>query len=687
MLASFAITAAFLITTILYVHKEQFFYFWDNFAYHRATLESVSALQQPGTSWMSHLRVSMQSGFSQLFTVPLAPLMLCLGESRSVYIGGITIFYLLPCAWLCTVIVNRIVPLHRLQWPLVFMSCASLPVFWQVTLRGYPDIGGIVVALVAILLITGDRGITKWSTAILLGIVLAATFLFRRHLVYCIIPLMAATSCFALAHTFYERPERRWREVLLTLARLTLTTGLTIFLIWLVAPSYFRELITTNFRELYLPFQHPVLNSLHNHWNYIGSVYWALGLFGFFWGMRRAKAQKWICGFLLFYAFLSFAIWGFYLRYLSVQYNLHFAVVIAIGLGLLTALVSQHFKTGFPALCLIIALVALWGDRLSHIRFLPGTITNVLPERVMPLRNPDYDEIKRLIEYLHNAVEDRTQTVIFDSSNQIFNSDMVSIGEQALYGRKNKTNILYGGHMDTVSAYPLRDMVAADWVVHTEPYQWHINIKDQGIVEAVCRTFSEKWKFSDDFEKKGSPFALSQGVTVQIYRRIRPTSFLTAVTTARQVFDFVGVDNAWNGRWMCAGAATGAEYFDARLIRPLSNGHFIADLEQVRMRTDQNEVLLFVRLAGGKQVHLSGKVFGSNPGGIDITAEYFPDSETTPAPTWTTTLSVPHQADFALAPNAPAVGVLALHIVPQQKPPLGSPLGIVLDELTLAESP
>lgn len=673
----------FLALTIRYIQAEKFFYFWDSFAYHRATLESLAALEQPDTAWLKHLRLSMQSGFSQMFTITIAPLMVMFGEGRVVFISGIVGFYLLPYAVCATLLINRMTPLQRWQWPMAFIACATLPVLWRASLSGYPDIGGMALALIAFLMVASDLGYKRWTTAIAMGVLLAGIFLFRRHLVYSIIPLMTATSVLSIFHCLLEEKSRRWRWALGAVLRIGCTTALTIFLIWLVAPNYFRELISNNFRDLYLPYQVPVQTALSTHWNYIGLFYWVGGGLGLLWGLFHGGRTRWICCFLLVYLIISCCIWFFYLRYLSVQYNLHFGFVISVGIGLLGALLHAHSRSWIPSVILTCLLMGLWLDRLCFVRVVPSALNWALPAQLPPLQTADYEEIKSLIVFLHERAHTLKYETLVAASSQTINSDMLKIGERALYGSdQSRLSIMNGSHVDTVQPYPLRDMIAADLILVATPFQHHLAKGDQGVVEAITETFLSDSAFARDFRRIDTDFSLRSGVRLELHERINPTSYSTQVDTARHVFNIVGVSDAWNGPFMIGDAATGAEYYDMRLIIPQSNGRYTLDLTQVRLRPGQTSITLFVRTSGDRVRHIRGDIGGM---GVGVIAELYSDLDPT-TPMWQSQDSWPDNSDIDLPFQSVEQGILALTLEPKIETALGAPLGFRIGNLRISEN-
>ena len=186
----------------------------------------------------------------------------------------------------------------------------------------------------------------------------------------------------------------------------------------------------------------------------------------------------------------------------------------------------------------------------------------------------------------------------------------------------------------------------------------------------------------------GEEIRLTNDLTISIFERIHPTGYETQIDTARRVFDAVGISDAWTGPFMTGLAATGAEYFDARLIVPIARGVFHADLEQVRFRENQSEIILFVRLTAESHRRLTATFLGSSDTDAQLHAEFFrDDSATNLDPVWTQQQKVRHGDGFEVTVPASGPGLLALHLIPAKQPAPGAPLGVQLANLTLTQSP
>ena len=679
-----ALGIAALLFTIQYVRSERFFYFWDSFAYHRATLESLQRADGGLLAWLHGLRDSIQSGFSQLFTTPLILLMRCFGDDRAVYICGLVGCFLLPFAWVTSRIVNRMTPVAGAATPLVFATCAALPVLWRATLSGYPDIGGVTIAMLAVLVHFRDPTMRYWRTALSLGGIFALSFLFRRHLIYVVFAMMATISFFTLIRIHAERLPRKWMVVAWALLRMSVVPGIVVTTIALIAPTYFAELTSTNFRELYKPFQQSQWIAFDQHWNLIGTFYWAVAATGFALAWRDRR-HRWEISFLVAYLAVSFAIWTLYLRYLSIQYNLHFAFVIACGVGALVAVLWNRGQYGrYIAGGIALLVVGLWVDRLSTRTPIPSFADGILPSRLPPLRDCNYNELARLVLRLRSLNGNPSSPVLVAASSIVINSDMLTNGEGALFGRtQRRIAFMNGSHADTVQPYTLRDLIAADWVVHVSPLQLHLRLEDQGVVESEFRAFSESWPIARDFVPDTEVYHLQPGIEARIFRRLRRTGLPAQIDTARRIFDRVGVCDAWTGVWMMGQAATGAEYFDARLIVPRGRDVYFADLNQVRPPAEQPSVTIFGRVIGYGTHMVTGVPSGTGVANWTMKVSLWPDAANPSGEVWRQDVVLANGTAFAIRLPTSGPAVLAIELVPTTPLSTGTPLGWGIEQLHL----
>jgi hypothetical protein len=81
----------------------------------------------------------------------------------------------------------------------------------------------------------------------------------------------------------------------------------------------------------------------------------------------------------------------------------------------------------------------------------------------------------------------------------------------------------------------------ANTVIVSSPAQYHLsNPEEQKVVTVVYQAFEQAWPIAQDFTRLPEQFNLSEHVTLNIYRRIRPTTLDTAIQTFDAMRNFTG---------------------------------------------------------------------------------------------------------------------------------------------------
>jgi hypothetical protein len=157
-----------------------------------------------------------------------------------------------------------------------------------------------------------------------------------------------------------------------------------------------------------------------------------------------------------------------------------------------------------------------------------------------PLRRTDYDDMRRLIESLHERAGSGEPVFVAASSHTI-NPDMVAHAEQRLFGRAGaRLKVLKTPAIDTGDVYPLETLLQARYVVVAHPFQHHLEPEQQRVVSVVLGLFDAGRDLAQDFEALPGGYGLEGGVIATVWRRIRPTSDTVAVRTLRYIREAVG---------------------------------------------------------------------------------------------------------------------------------------------------
>ena len=116
------------------------------------------------------------------------------------------------------------------------------------------------------------------------------------------------------------------------------------------------------------------------------------------------------------------------------------------------------------------------------------------------------------------------------ASSDTLNDDMLRLGERQLLSLDQiKLCFPRCPHVDSRDFYPIEHLLLIRYVVVAQPSQYHLAPDQQRVVGAAAEAFSQNWEVAKDFDLLPEVFALEGGVTVQVYRRSRPTSLAVAV--------------------------------------------------------------------------------------------------------------------------------------------------------------
>ena len=152
-----------------FVSKEEYIYFWDYAEYWRNTSLMVQMLRRAPLRAATQLVYSIRHyDYNYLPAVPVAMPMMVFGEARLVYVLSIVIVFAVPAAIGLTAASKAIAksagcPQTESLSFLVPLVLFMFPPFWVPTLRGYPDIGGLV--FVSAIMFLYFQQPSSWSTA------------------------------------------------------------------------------------------------------------------------------------------------------------------------------------------------------------------------------------------------------------------------------------------------------------------------------------------------------------------------------------------------------------------------------------------------------------------------------------------------------------------------------------------
>ena len=560
--------------TSIYVSREHTFYWWDYAGYNTATVNTANLFRDsPDQAWRGVIE-SLSKEKNLLISLPLVPFILLFGESRLSYILSVSLIYVLPFRLLLGAISAKLIPVYprRVFWSTVLLSLL-IPMSWIPTLRGYLDTGGCVFVALAILVYLQDVKLKSWWKIPLIGFLLAAAILLRRHFAYSAIAFFGAATLQAFIDfivLIYRRETAlssskgkdvavpflyRWLFESAVNLGLIAVTSLTILM--LVAGDFTRSALTVDYRNLYVAWSLPVNDILTRYADFYGLGNWLLVLIGFSAGIVTRRLVTATAIFVTLFGVLSLIEWLLVLRYGYLHYTIHITPIALLGISTFfwTTWLTlkgkvRYFMLGAAGLYLVLnAAVGLIPLKID--------LSRLFMANFPPLVRSDYDEVVKLVEFLRKLAPNEEPIYIAGASNN-FNANILRQANRKLNPPEGwwKLNTIGRPQIDSRDTYPLPELLQSQYAVVAVPFQQVLptdeqvlRSHEQDVVKVVYDAFTQNWEIARDFQLLPEQFKLANDVTVRVYRRMRPTDTATAVRTLdamqRQIVDRPGTQLDW----------------------------------------------------------------------------------------------------------------------------------------------
>ena len=562
------------VVTSIYVSREHTFYWWDYAGYNTATVNTANLFRDsPDKAWRGVIE-SLSKEKNLLISLPLVPFILLFGESRLSYILSVSLIYVLPFRLLLGAISAKLIPVYsrRVFWSTVLLSLL-IPMSWIPTLRGYLDTGGCVFVALAILVYLQDVKLKYWWKIPLIGFLLAAAILLRRHFAYSAIAFFGAATLQAFIEfivLIYPRGTALssskdkdvavpflYRCLFESAVKLGLIAVTSLTILMLVAGDFTRSALTVDYRNLYVAWSLPVNDILTRYADFYGLGTWLLVLIGFSAGILTRILVPAAAIFVSLFGVLSLIEWLLVLRYGYLHYTIHITPIALLGISTFfwTTWLTlkgkvRYFMLGAAGLYLVWnAAVGLIPLKIDLSRLFVGNFP--------PLVRSDYDEVVKLVEFLRKLAPNEEPIYIVGASNN-FNANILRQANRKLNPPEGwwKLNTIGRPQIDSRDTYPLPELLQSQYAVVAVPFQQVLSTDEQvlrsheqDVVKVVYDAFTQNWEIARDFQLLPEEFKLENGVTVSVYRRRRLTDTATAVRTLdamqRQIVERPGTQLDW----------------------------------------------------------------------------------------------------------------------------------------------
>jgi len=581
-----------IIVALIYSHSEKTFYAGD-FApvyYHNNAQLVISAWRQSPLQAVTEIWQSLGRDHSQLFIIPLLPLLLILGDSRANFILSVGVIYLFPLSLVIGAIAPRLIITRNPQFTFWLTAFVSLlvPAIWLPTLRGYPDAGGMLAISGATFLVLSSiniRKLTRFLTSspqdldqnlykqdlsqelnqeldrdlykqdfydreiskpllnqisggkvVIIGFLLGLAILFRRHFAYADLAFIGGIIVQGLGAIGVSQ-KRLVPQLLLLGGKLILLGSIAFLTLIVPAQEFTIRALTTDFRSLYAAWSLPFPEIFRHYFNFYGGLTWVLVIAGFIFGIANRIVHIPSVIFIITTGLISLINLLIILRYDSFQYTLHITPIVIWGLVILFVSINLKFPTKQK---LIVTTTGIYLG-VNFLFMLTGLGKLNLPLRSLiaanypPQVRQDYDQIQQLVTYLREIAPNREPIyVVSSSAMNLLSRGILANAEATIFDRQPILNFLKPQSFDSSSSYPLESLMKAKYVVVPKIMEYRFAVEQHQVAQVAHEIFTkkiDKWALAADFRPLPRTFTLENGSEVTIYQRLQPTSLSVAVQT------------------------------------------------------------------------------------------------------------------------------------------------------------
>lgn len=512
-----------------YVSVEDNDYYWDYRLYWHKYAAYGELLKTDPQRWLRRIVLdAWGSEYNEVFTVPLSPFSYFFGDRRLWYIEGIGLVFLLPALLVCHAGIRALLRERLGQAPDHLAGVALLawvvlfPPFWAPSLRGFPDIAGLIFLAAACRIIMSGVIMEKQRLRdiLLLAVFLYLPFLLRKWYGYAIV----ATYCCGLVYSFYlttlRKPVQTPMALVDTAFRFLVVAGLLCLQVYFFQGAMAYTALHAGYGSLFSAYQVPFEEHASGFFGYFGWPVLLLAVAGLVAAWRQPGRLGPIVLFhlaaLLITEVLFTRMQQLYLQhYIPVAYFL--LVLSCIGMGWLLASLSGAAGRQLLAGLVVFTAFFSFADDFGFVGGPLRTATAWLAPAhdFPPLRFPAGNEYDRLITDLRRLLPPRKTCAVFASSPLMNDTLLQTLAGPALYD-----NIRTTPQIDLRDFWPVYSL-RTNYVIVADPVQTHLPPETQQVITIPATLILDGQGIGAAYRKIAS-YAIGNGARAYLYEKTRP---------------------------------------------------------------------------------------------------------------------------------------------------------------------
>lgn len=394
---------------------------------------------------------------------------------------------------------------------------AFIPFLWTPLLEGYPDHGAVALLTFAVALAVPQKQSLK--TMLLIGVLLGASIVFRRHFAYPALAVILTIGLFDMPGFF----KGGWIERrALTAKYMSLAVSL-LAVIGLLEPVYFKNILSTDYMSLYKSYSHTASYFLTYVLAQMGLGLILIAGTGLLYAWKTAPAVRTALLKILTLIVAWLLMWSFG----PAQAGHHYLISILplfcfIGLGgfFNRSIEKKKHKLIISFLFTVLAINSLYSFWLAPHFVYPSDKPSpslLSTPRIAWVRT-DNSELRHLASFVSQSTSGQDKIVAVGSSFT-FNQHLLHI---LLRGTPASKRLLFSPETDSSQQPPYISYAKGTVFIVASPTQYHLDPAKQKVISSLASLFPPPKELSSLFEKEEQSFLLDRNVRITIWRRIKP---------------------------------------------------------------------------------------------------------------------------------------------------------------------
>ncbi len=500
----FIIIAAILnILAIIYVKVGKYIFFWDDSTYWDIARKIASGEINEGGFWHNIYTSVAEQDYNYIAGLPSAALMKLFGESRLVYVLGLTNMYLLPSFIMIYVLAKKVSKAPKIATVITILLC---PAMMFLAFNGFVDIGGLLICLVCFNLYFTKKN-QKDSTwrYFVIGLLLAALILWRRW--YAFFSVSFVTAMIADCLLF----KKKWYNA-------AISVGVVAFVLLAFFRDFLIYKLMADYGNLYAGYKFSASTDFKLITRYFGLFFIGmLAVSSVFIGVKKKEKRT---------VFMWLQIIVCLIMFISTQTHGQQHLLLYIPSLIMLTLITIKYITKEWAF-LGISFLALLHSVFVYIpRTQPQNIQEIknlaiIPTfSMLPSTRNDTEEILALKRKLDTTVYEGDNLGVLASSF-ILNEDILKNVEASLGEKPIRDNYIVSLPQVDSRDRDLSALYEVNYILAAFPAQTHLAEGSQTVVTEAVNSFALYSDIATAYEELPECETVIDGITIKLFHRVR----------------------------------------------------------------------------------------------------------------------------------------------------------------------